>query len=164
MTEYAIARADGWVDSATAMAGLAIWGVDDLGLDKVDRFILDAIVSKFGGGPVGLTTRAIAVGEEPETIEAAYEPFLVQQGLVMRTPPWAYGNLPQLPASGSSRTAARAGFVAGLRPLIVAVPPGSGPTRGVVRQRLVGGAGGARLGGLTAPVSPETGVGSRWDA
>ena len=86
MTEYAIARADGWVDSATAMAGLAIWGVDDLGLDKVDRFILDAIVSKFGGGPVGLTTRAIAVGEEPETIEAAYEPFLVQQGLVMRTP------------------------------------------------------------------------------
>ena len=86
VTEYAIARADGRVDSATAMAGLAIWEVDDLGLDKVDRFILDAIVSKFGGGPVGLTTLAIAVGEEPETIEAAYEPFLVQQGLVMRTP------------------------------------------------------------------------------
>lgn len=86
VSEYAIARADGQVDFRTAMAGLAIWEVDDLGLDKVDRFILDAIVSKFGGGPVGLTTLAIAVGEEPETIEAAYEPFLVQQGLVQRTP------------------------------------------------------------------------------
>ncbi|MDE0438692.1 MAG: Holliday junction branch migration DNA helicase RuvB [bacterium] len=86
VSEYAIARADGRVDSRIAMEGLAIWEVDDLGLDKVDRFILDAIVSKFGGGPVGLTTLAIAVGEEPETIEAAYEPFLVQQGLVSRTP------------------------------------------------------------------------------
>ena len=86
VSEYAIARADGRVDSATARAGLEIWEVDDLGLDKVDRFILDAIVVKFGGGPVGLTTLAIAVGEEPETIEAAYEPFLVQQGLVLRTP------------------------------------------------------------------------------
>ena len=86
VSEYAIARADGRVDSRTAMEGLAIWEVDDLGLDKVDRFILEAIVSKFGGGPVGLTTLAIAVGEEPETIEAAYEPFLVQQGLVSRTP------------------------------------------------------------------------------
>ena len=86
VSEYAIARADGRVDSTTAEAGLAIWEVDDLGLDKVDRLILDAIVSKFAGGPVGLTTLAIAVGEEPETIEAAYEPFLVQQGLVQRTP------------------------------------------------------------------------------
>ena len=86
VSEYAIARAGGRVDSRTAMEGLAIWEVDDLGLDKVDRLILDAIVSKFGGGPVGLTTLAIAVGEEPETIEAAYEPFLVQQGLVSRTP------------------------------------------------------------------------------
>ena len=86
VSEYAIARADGRVDSRIAKEGLAIWEVDDLGLDKVDRFILDAIVSKFGGGPVGLTTLAIAVGEEPETIEAAYEPFLVQQGLVSRTP------------------------------------------------------------------------------
>ena len=86
VTEYAIVRADGRVDADIAKAGLAIWEVDDLGLDKVDRFILDAIVSKFGGGPVGLTTLAIAVGEEPETIEAAYEPFLVQQGLILRTP------------------------------------------------------------------------------
>lgn len=86
VSEYALARAEGRVDSATAQAGLLVWEVDDLGLDKVDRFILDAIVVKFGGGPVGLTTLAIAVGEEPETIEAAYEPFLVQQGLVSRTP------------------------------------------------------------------------------
>ena len=86
ISEYAIARADGMVDSRTATEGLAIWEIDHKGLDKVDRFILDAIVSKFGGGPVGLTTLAIAIGEEPETIEAAYEPFLVQQGLVLRTP------------------------------------------------------------------------------
>lgn len=86
VSEYAIARADGRVDAETAEAGLAVWEVDDLGLDKVDRYILDAVVSKFGGGPVGLTTLAIAVGEEPETIEAAYEPFLVQQGLMLRTP------------------------------------------------------------------------------
>ena len=86
VSEYAIARADGRVDAETAEAGLAVWEVDDLGLDKVDRYILEAVVSKFGGGPVGLTTLAIAVGEEPETIEAAYEPFLVQQGLMLRTP------------------------------------------------------------------------------
>lgn len=86
VSEYAIARAGGEVDLETAMAGLAVWEVDELGLDKVDRFILDAIVNKFGGGPVGLSTLAIAVGEEPETIEAAYEPFLVQRGLVLRTP------------------------------------------------------------------------------
>lgn len=86
VSEYAIARADGRVDAETAEAGLAVWEVDDRGLDKVDRYILEAVVSKFGGGPVGLTTLAIAVGEEPETIEAAYEPFLVQQGLMLRTP------------------------------------------------------------------------------
>lgn len=99
VSEYAIARAGGEVDVETAMAGLEVWEVDELGLDKVDRFILDAIVNKFGGGPVGLSTLAIAVGEEPETIEAAYEPFLVQRGLVLRTPrgrmaaPLAYRHL-----------------------------------------------------------------------
>ena len=84
--EYAIARADGTVDSPTALAALAVWEVDELGLDKVDRAILDAIVNKFGGGPVGLSTLAIAVGEEQETVDAAYEPFLLQQGLIKRTP------------------------------------------------------------------------------
>ncbi len=84
--EYAIARADGTVDEPTALAALRVWEVDDLGLDKVDRAILEAVVTKFGGGPVGLSTLAIAVGEEQETVEAAYEPFLLQQGLLRRTP------------------------------------------------------------------------------
>ena len=84
--EYAIARADGTVDSPTALAALEVWEVDELGLDKVDRAILGAIVTKFGGGPVGLSTLAIAVGEEQETVDAAYEPFLLQQGLIKRTP------------------------------------------------------------------------------
>ena len=84
--EYAVARAGGVVDEATAAAALAIWEVDELGLDKVDRAILSSIVEMFGGGPVGLSTLAIAVGEEPETVEAAYEPFLLQRGLIQRTP------------------------------------------------------------------------------
>lgn len=84
--EYAIARAEGTVDRETALAALTIWEVDSLGLDKVDRAILESVVFKFGGGPVGLSTLAIAVSEEPETIEGAYEPFLVQRGLIQRTP------------------------------------------------------------------------------
>ena len=65
--------------------GLALFGVDDLGLDKVDRAILRAICQQFGGGPVGLSTLAISVGEQPETVEDVYEPFLMQQGLLQRT-------------------------------------------------------------------------------
>ena len=84
--EYAIARADGTVDAPTALAALEVWEVDELGLDKVDRAILGAIVTKFAGGPVGLSTLAIVVGEEQETVDAAYEPFLLQQGLIKRTP------------------------------------------------------------------------------
>jgi Holliday junction DNA helicase RuvB len=60
--------------------------VDHLGLDKVDRSILEAVIHKFSGGPVGLSTLAVAVGEEPETVEDAYEPFLLQAGLLQRTP------------------------------------------------------------------------------
>jgi len=104
--EYAIARADGTVDAPTALAALEVWEVDELGLDKVDRAILGAIVTKFAGGPVGLSTLAIAVGEEQETVDAAYEPFLLQQGLIKRTPrgrvatPAAYRHLGvDLPAS-----------------------------------------------------------------
>jgi len=65
---------------------LEIFEVDELGLDKVDRAIISSIVKKFGGGPVGLSTLAIAVGEEPETVEDAYEPILLQIGLLQRTP------------------------------------------------------------------------------
>jgi holliday junction DNA helicase RuvB len=84
--DYAEVRGDGTIDRATAGAGLATFGVDERGLDKVDRSILSAICERFGGGPVGLSTLAISVGEQTETVEDVYEPFLIQQGLLMRTP------------------------------------------------------------------------------
>jgi Holliday junction DNA helicase RuvB len=84
--DYATVRGDGIVDAPTASTALEIFEVDERGLDKVDRYILEAIIGKFNGGPVGLSTLAIAVGEETETVEDAYEPFLLQQGLIQRTP------------------------------------------------------------------------------
>lgn len=84
--DFATVRAEGSIDAATAVQALEVFEVDERGLDKVDRFILSAVIEKFGGGPVGLSTLAIAVGEEPETVEDAYEPFLLQQGLLRRTP------------------------------------------------------------------------------
>lgn len=84
--DYAVARAEGHVDTEVAAQALVIFEVDELGLDKVDRAIIEAIILKFGGGPVGLGTLSIAVGEEPETVEDAYEPFLLQIGLIQRTP------------------------------------------------------------------------------
>lgn len=84
--DYAIARSDGQVTTEVAEQALSLLEVDHLGLDKVDRAILESVVHKFGGGPVGLSTLAIAVGEEPETVEEAYEPFLLQAGLLQRTP------------------------------------------------------------------------------
>jgi len=65
--------------------GLELFGVDELGLDKVDRAILATLCLRFGGQPVGLTTLAQCVGEEPDTIEDAYEPYLLQSGLLQRT-------------------------------------------------------------------------------
>ena len=73
-------------DATTADAALEVFEVDEVGLDKVDRSILEAMIIKFGGGPVGLSTLAIAVGEDPETVEDAYEPFLILEGLLQRTP------------------------------------------------------------------------------
>lgn len=84
--DYAVARAGGHIDRTVADDALAVFEIDELGLDKVDRAILSSIVEKFAGGPVGLGTLAIAVGEEPETVEDAYEPFLLQSGLLQRTP------------------------------------------------------------------------------
>lgn len=84
--DFAIARADGEITESVTEAALIVYEVDHLGLDKVDRAILGALIHKFGGGPVGLNTLAIAVGEEPETVEDAYEPFLLQMGLLHRTP------------------------------------------------------------------------------
>ena len=86
MRDYAEVRGDGTISDDTAQAGLALFGVDELGLDKVDRAILDAVCQQFGGGPVGLSTLAISVGEQPETVEDMYEPFLIQQGMLARTP------------------------------------------------------------------------------
>ncbi len=84
--DYAEVRGDGTIDMGVARQGLALFGVDELGLDKVDRAILDAVCRRFGGGPVGLSTVAVSVGEEPDTVEDVYEPFLLQLGLLMRTP------------------------------------------------------------------------------
>ena len=84
--DYAAVRANGHVDEVVADRALEVFEVDVMGLDKVDRAILYAIVDKFSGGPVGLSTLAIAVGEETETVEDAYEPFLLQEGFIQRTP------------------------------------------------------------------------------
>jgi Holliday junction DNA helicase RuvB len=84
--DYADVRGEGEVDRRSVEDGLALFGVDGLGLDKVDRSILEAICVRFDGGPVGLSTLAISVGEQTETVEDVYEPFLIQQGLIMRTP------------------------------------------------------------------------------
>jgi Holliday junction DNA helicase RuvB len=84
--DFAEVRGDGTVTEATAREGLRVFGVDERGLDKVDRAILSAICKQFAGGPVGLSTLAISVGEQPETVEDMYEPFLIQQGMLARTP------------------------------------------------------------------------------
>ena len=84
--DFSEVRGDGTVDASTAREGLAVFGVDDLGLDKVDRAILTALCQQFRGAPVGLSTLAISVGEQPETVEDVYEPFLIQRGLLARTP------------------------------------------------------------------------------
>ncbi|MGH2786834.1 MAG: Holliday junction branch migration DNA helicase RuvB [Actinomycetota bacterium] len=84
--DYAQVRADGAIDGRIARAGLELFKVDEKGLDRVDLAILDSLVTKFGGGPVGLSTLAVAVGEEPDTIEDVYEPYLMQLGFIRRTP------------------------------------------------------------------------------
>ncbi|MCD0484742.1 Holliday junction branch migration DNA helicase RuvB [Streptacidiphilus sp. ASG 303] len=84
--DYAEVRADGVVTRGTAAAALAVYEVDARGLDRLDRTVLDALLRLFGGGPVGLSTLAVAVGEEHETVEAVAEPFLVREGLLARTP------------------------------------------------------------------------------
>jgi len=84
--DFAEVEADGVVDVTVARDALEVFDVDDLGLDRLDRRVLEALVDRFGGGPVGLTTLATAVAEEPDTIEDAVEPFLLRCGLLQRTP------------------------------------------------------------------------------
>jgi holliday junction DNA helicase RuvB len=84
--DFAEVRADGVVTRPVARAALELYEVDDNGLDRLDRAVLSALVRRFGGGPVGLSTLAVAVGEEAETVEVVAEPFLVREGLMVRTP------------------------------------------------------------------------------
>jgi Holliday junction DNA helicase RuvB len=84
--DFAEVERDGTVDADVAKAALEVFDVDEIGLDRLDRRVLEAIVTAFGGGPVGLGTLATAVGEETDTVEDAVEPFLIQLGFIQRTP------------------------------------------------------------------------------
>ncbi|MEE1929080.1 Holliday junction branch migration DNA helicase RuvB [Streptomyces sp. TRM 70351] len=84
--DFAQVKADGVVTRDIAVRALAVYEVDERGLDRLDRSVLEALLKLFGGGPVGLSTLAVAVGEERETVEEVAEPFLVREGLLARTP------------------------------------------------------------------------------
>ncbi|WP_407941448.1 Holliday junction branch migration DNA helicase RuvB [Metallococcus carri] len=84
--DYAQVHAEGIVDHQASRAALELFDVDERGLDRLDRGVLDALCRRFGGGPVGLTTLAVAVGEEPDTVETVAEPYLVREGYLIRTP------------------------------------------------------------------------------
>ncbi|MCH7229846.1 Holliday junction branch migration DNA helicase RuvB [Glycomyces sp. L485] len=84
--DFAQVRADGTITRTVAAEALALYDVDDLGLDRLDRAVLGALVKTFGGGPVGIATLAVAVGEESDTVEQVCEPYLVRAGLLARTP------------------------------------------------------------------------------
>ncbi|MCF4121866.1 Holliday junction branch migration DNA helicase RuvB [Antribacter sp. KLBMP9083] len=106
--DWAQVRGDGRLDLRAARAALEVYEVDPIGLDRLDRAVLTALCTRFGGGPVGLTTLAVTVGEEPETVETVAEPYLVREGLVGRTPrgrvatpaAWAHLGLTPPPAPG----------------------------------------------------------------
>ncbi|TVP56281.1 MAG: Holliday junction branch migration DNA helicase RuvB [Gemmatimonadales bacterium] len=84
--DYAQVRADGVIDTEVAAAALEMLDVDEYGLDEMDGRILQTILEKFDGGPVGLSSLAVAIGEDQGTLEEVYEPFLIQEGFLMRTP------------------------------------------------------------------------------
>ncbi len=84
--DYAEVRADGAVTVEVARAALEVYDVDEHGLDRLDRAVLTALVKSFHGGPVGISTLAVAVGEEPTTVEEVCEPYLVRAGMIARTP------------------------------------------------------------------------------
>lgn len=84
--DFALIRGDGSIDGETADLALTMLGIDQLGLDELDRRILSVIAYDFGGGPVGVKTIAISVGEEVRTVEEVYEPYLIQIGFIKRTP------------------------------------------------------------------------------
>ena len=84
--DFAQVKGEGVVSTEVAVAALDMFEVDGAGLDRSDRTLLEKVATKFGGGPVGLSTLAIAIGEEPDTIEDVLEPYLLQEGLLKRTP------------------------------------------------------------------------------
>ncbi|MSU04461.1 MAG: Holliday junction branch migration DNA helicase RuvB [Pedosphaera sp.] len=84
--DYAQVRGDGRISMETADRALAMLEIDEHGLDEMDKRILETIIVKFGGGPVGVSSLAVAVGEEPDTIEEVYEPYLIMEGYLNRTP------------------------------------------------------------------------------
>ncbi len=106
--DYAQVRANGRITEAVAGDALARLNVDQFGLDDMDGQILSTLIEKFGGGPVGLNTLAIAVGEDSGTLEEVYEPYLIQQGFLDRTPrgrcatPLAYRRFGMKPPSGQA--------------------------------------------------------------
>ena len=110
--DYAEVRVDGVVTRDVARAALAVYDVDPLGLDRLDRAVLTALVDSFGGGPVGLTTLAVAVGEQPDTVEEVCEPYLVRAGMLARTPrgrvatPHAWRHLGRTPPNSAFGNAA----------------------------------------------------------
>jgi Holliday junction DNA helicase RuvB len=84
--DYAQVKGDGRITSQIADAALAMLEIDQNGLDEMDKRILEAVICKFGGGPVGISSLAVVVGEEPDTLEEVYEPFLIMEGYINRTP------------------------------------------------------------------------------
>lgn len=84
--DYSQVHGDGHIDLESTRAALELFEVDPQGLDRLDRAVLEALVRRFGGGPVGLATLAVTVGEEPETVETVAEPYLVREGFMIRTP------------------------------------------------------------------------------
>lgn len=105
--DWAQVRGSGVLDLEAAHAALDVFEVDEKGLDRLDRSVLEAIIQRFGGGPVGLTTLAVSVGEEAETVETVAEPFLVREGFLVRTPrgraatPAAYAHMGLTPPQDS---------------------------------------------------------------
>ncbi|QHI69249.1 Holliday junction branch migration DNA helicase RuvB [Tichowtungia aerotolerans] len=84
--DYAQVKADNIITEDVASRALALLDIDDSGLDEMDKRILQTMIEKFGGGPVGISSMAVSVGEEPGTIEEVYEPYLIQEGFLQRTP------------------------------------------------------------------------------
>ena len=109
--DYAQVHGDGTLTHDAATHALALFDVDERGLDRLDRSVLRALLTSFGGGPVGLSTLAVAVGEESETVETVCEPFLVRCGLLARTPrgrvatPAAWSHLGLTPPPAQNGTA-----------------------------------------------------------